>query len=126
MPIPKEVIEAARKNVEEITPAETKARLDRGEVDLIVDVREPDEWQQGHIPGALHVPMALLQEQADPNSAVTNPNLGDKKARIVVQCAKGIRSLVSAHELKKLGYESVWSMAEGIIGWAKEGLPVER
>lgn len=127
MGIPREVLEAARKNVEEITAEEAKARLDRGEVDIILDVREPDEWQRGHIPGAVHIPMGLVQEQADSKSPDADPALtSDPDARIVVHCAQGVRSLLSADALKKMGYSGVVSMSDGIIGWAKQGFPIER
>lgn len=126
MRIPKELLDAARKNVPEITAAEAKQRLDRGEVDLVLDVRELDEWHRGHIPGAVHIPMGLVEDRADPASSSANPELTRAKdARIVVHCAQGVRSLISADSLKKMGYSNVLSMSDGIVGWAKEGLPIE-
>lgn len=127
MPIPRELIDAARKNVSEITAVETKDRFDRGEVDLILDVREADEWRRGHIPGAVHIPMGLVEEQADVGSPNAHAVLtADKNARIVVHCAQGIRSLISADSLKKMGYSKVVSMSDGIVGWARQGFPIER
>lgn len=127
MPIPKERLEAARKNVTEISAAEAKRRLDRGEVDLVLDVRELDEWQRGHIRGAVHIPMGFVEDQADPSSPAANSQLtGDRDAYIVVHCAQGVRSLISADTLKKMGYANVVSMSDGIVGWAKLGLPTER
>lgn len=127
MQIPRELIEAARRNVPEISAAEAKARLDRGEVDVLLDVRELDEWQRGHIAGAVHIPMAFVEERADPHSPEADPNLtAAKEAAIVVHCAQGVRSLLSADALKKMGYSNVVSMSDGIVGWAKQGFPIER
>jgi rhodanese-related sulfurtransferase len=116
----------ARKEVPEITATQAKQRLDSGQVDLILDVREPNEWNKGHIPGAMLAPRGLLEWYADPTSSYAKPELTENQdARIVVHCAAGARSLLAAQTLKKMGYSNVVSMAGGFTDWAARGFPVE-
>lgn len=122
----RQMLEEARANVPEISAPEAKALLDRGGIDLVLDVREPAEWDAGHIPGALHVPRGLLEFQADSASPSANPQLtAAREARVVVHCAAGARSLLAAETLKKMGYSNVSSMAGGFAEWATRGFPVE-
>jgi rhodanese-related sulfurtransferase len=122
----RQMVEEARKNVEEITVEEAKEAWDKGEIGVVVDVREPGEWQRGHIPGALHVPRGLLEFQADPSYPAANPNLVENKdQKIVVHCAKGLRAVLAADTLKKLGYTNVSAMKGGLDDWAAHGWPVE-
>ncbi len=123
---PSEMVEEARKVVPEVTAAETHDARERGEVDLIVDVREPNEWEAGHIPGAIHAPRGLLEWLADESYPNHNPALaGARDRRVVVHCAAGARSLLAAETLKKMGYTDVASMAGGFNDWKAAGLPVE-
>jgi rhodanese-related sulfurtransferase len=116
----------ARKQVPEVSAKETKAGMDEGAVDVVLDVREPEEWKAGHIPGAVQAPRGMLEWLADPGYANHNPQLaGNKDARIVVHCALGGRSLLAAETLKRMGYKNVSSMAGGIVDWKAQGLPVE-
>ncbi len=121
-----QLLEEARKNVPEVTAAETKERLDRGEVDLILDVREPEEWAKGHIPGAVHAVRGMLEWYADPTSPYAKREITSKQdGRIVVHCSLGGRSLLAADMLKRMGYKNVASMAGGFRDWEAKGLPVE-
>jgi len=121
-----QMLAEARKTVPEITASQAKEQLDRGEVDLILDVRESSEWDKGHIPGAMLAPRGLLEWYADPTSPYAKPELTtNRDARIVVHCAAGARSLLAAETLKKMGYSNAVSMVGGFNDWAKQGLPVE-
>lgn len=123
---PSQMLEQARRTVPEITADQAKERLDRGEVDLLLDVREADEWERGHIPGALHAPRGLLEWYADPASPYAKAALtANREARIVVQCASGGRSLLAAETLRKMGYPNVVNMAGGFKEWSARGFPVE-
>lgn len=123
----KQMIEEARKHVPEVTADEAKQKIDRGEVDVILDVREPGEWERSHIPGAVLIPRGLLEFQVDPTSPMAKQELAqDQNQRIVVHCAKGARSLLAAATLKKMGYENVSSMAGGFDDWAAKGHPTEQ
>lgn len=121
-----QMLEEAKKEVPEVTASQAKEKLDSGEVDLILDVREPGEYEKAHIPGAVHVPRGLLEFQADPSAPTANSQLAsDTDKRIVVHCAAGARSLLAAKTLKELGYENVSSMAGGFNDWVAQGLPSE-
>lgn len=121
-----QIVAEARKTIPEITAAQAKEELDQGHVDLILDVREPSEWDKGHIPGALLAPRGMLEWYADPTTPYAKPELTTKQdARIVVQCASGGRSLLAAETLKKMGYSNVSSMIGGFNDWARQDFPVE-
>jgi rhodanese-related sulfurtransferase len=123
----KDMVAAARAAVREISPAAVKDGVDSGEIDLVVDVREPREWQEGHVPGALNIPRGLLELKADPESPVADPALARPEASIVVYCTKApsARSLFAAKTLQEMGFAKVSAMAAGLNGWREAGLPVD-
>jgi sulfur-carrier protein adenylyltransferase/sulfurtransferase len=85
---------------------------------LVLDVREPDEHAQGHLPGAVWIPRGLLElriEQAAP----------DRDRPVIVYCAGGTRSALAAHSLQQLGYQRVRSLAGGFTAWKAAGHPWE-
>jgi adenylyltransferase/sulfurtransferase len=84
----------------------------------VVDVREPAEWEEGHIPGAANIPRGLLEYQAA-------DKLPDKDARIVVHCALGGRGSLSAKSLQEMGYTNIANMDGGVKGWREQGYEVE-
>ena len=121
-----QMLAEARKAVPEITPTQVREQLDRNQVDVILDVREPSEWDKGHIPGAILAPRGMLEWYADPSSPVAKSELtANQDGRIIVQCASGGRSLLAAETLKKMGYTNVVNMAGGFNEWTKQGFPVE-
>ena len=123
---PADLVAAARRTVSEITPEDAKAALDRGDVDLIVDVREPGEWEAGHIPGALHAPRGMIEWYADPAYANHKPELaGARDKTVILHCAAGGRSLLAAQTLQQLGFANVRSMSGGYKEWSEKGLPTE-
>src|SRR5215218_6338569 len=112
-----EVIRKIRSQVEEVDPAEVREHLGNGVV--LVDVRESEEWDAGHIPGAKHVPRGYLESRIE--GAVK-----DRSQEIVLYCASGNRSALAAHTLQQLlGYENVESMTGGITLWKDRGYDVE-
>jgi rhodanese-related sulfurtransferase len=123
------MIEAARGSVTEIPPAQAAAALNSGEVGLIVDVREPEEYRAGHVPDAVNIPRGLLEIRADPASPAPDPALSaNRSAHVLVYCAKGpgARSLLAAQTLASMGYERVECIAGGLAGWTEAGLPTEQ
>ena len=121
-----QIVAEARKNVPEITVTQTREELDQGQASLLLDVREPAEWEKGHIPGALLAPRGMLEWYADPTTPYAKPELTTKRdARIIVACASGGRSMLAAETLKKMGYTNVVSMAGGFNEWSKQDFPVE-
>src|SRR4051794_19220896 len=112
-----EIIRKIRSQVEEVDPAEVRDHLGNGVV--LVDVRESEEWDAGHIPGAKHVPRGYLESRIE--GAVK-----DRDQRVVLYCASGQRSALAADTLKQqLGYENVASMNGGITLWKDRGYDVE-
>src|SRR5215203_2542573 len=112
-----EIIRKIRSQVEEVDPAEVREHLGNGVV--LVDVRESEEWDAGHIPGAKHVPRGYLESRIE--GAVP-----DRSQRIVLYCASGNRTALAAHTLQELlGYENVESMTGGITLWKDRGYDVE-
>jgi len=121
-----QIVAEARKTIPEVTVAQAKAELDQGQAGLLVDVREPAEWDRGHIPGAVFAPRGMLEWYADPTTPYAKPELTTKRdARIIVQCATGGRSMLAAETLKKMGYTNVVNMVGGFNEWTKQGFPVE-
>jgi len=111
-----ELLREARETVPQTTPAAAAERAATGA--LMLDVREPHEWEGGHVPGALFVPLGRLEERI----TLAAP---DKARPVVVYCASGVRSLAGARTLQLLGYQDVASMAGGIEAWRQEGRAVE-
>jgi molybdopterin/thiamine biosynthesis adenylyltransferase/rhodanese-related sulfurtransferase len=111
-----EVIRKIRSQIEEVDPSEVKNR--NGAV--LLDVRESEEWDAGHIPGAKHVPRGYLESRVE--GIVGN----DRSQRVIIYCASGQRSALAANTLKELlGYENVASMNGGITLWKDRGYDVE-
>src|SRR4051794_38322377 len=112
-----EVIRQIKQQVEEVDPAEVSEHLGNGVT--LVDVRESEEWDRGHIPGARHVPRGYLESRIEGAQP-------DRDARIVLYCASGQRSALAAHTLKDLlGYTNVASMTGGITLWKDRGYKLE-
>ncbi len=105
-----------KQRVEEIEPFEAAQEIEGGDV-VLVDTREPHEYQEAHLENGKLVPPGLLADEI----AAAAP---DKSARTILYCRSGNRSYVAAEQLEALGYENVASMAGGILAWQEQGLPV--
>ena len=112
MPTPRDLLNAAKQAVREVEPSEVAARLDHYRT---LDVREPDEYEQGAVPGAVHIPRGTLEFAVE-------SRLTDKHAPIAVYCAGGVRSAFAAKTLQELGYTDVESVIGGFNKWKDEGL----
>lgn len=84
----------------------------------LVDVREIDEWNQAHIPGAIHIPKDLLSEHIE-------VKIPERQRPIYLHCLGGVRSLYAADTLINMGYEQVFSIDGGIAAWADAGYPLK-
>jgi molybdopterin/thiamine biosynthesis adenylyltransferase/rhodanese-related sulfurtransferase len=112
-----EVLRQIKTRIDEIDPAAVREQVGNGAV--IVDVREPEEWGAGHIPGAVHVPKSYLESRIE--GAVP-----DRSGHVVLYCASGNRSAWAARTLiEDLGYEHVESMTGGFTLWKDRGYEVE-
>src|SRR3954470_20784852 len=116
-----EVIRQIRSSVEEVDPSEVHKIVNNGNEAVILDVRETEEWDAGHIPGAKHIPRGYLE------SRVEGVVGSDRSQRVIIYCASGQRSALAANTLKSLlGYEDVASMNGGITLWKDRGYDVEK
>lgn len=121
-----QMVAESRTTITEITIAQAREELDEGQASLLLDVREPAEWEKGHIPGALLAPRGMLEWYADPTTPYAKAELTTKRdARIIVACASGGRSALATETLKSMGYPNVAKMAGGFNEWSKQGFPSE-
>jgi adenylyltransferase/sulfurtransferase len=115
MPTYRDLVAQAKKEIKEATPEEVKERLTKPDAPALVDVREPDETQQGVIPGALVIPRGFLEQRIE-------DKVPDHDAPVVLYCAAGMRSALAAKTLRDLGYSDVTSMSGGFTAWKEKGL----
>ncbi|HMI52178.1 MAG TPA: rhodanese-like domain-containing protein [Candidatus Saccharimonadales bacterium] len=109
------LVQDAKSHVKETNVPNVKRRMDGGEKFLLVDVREDNEWEKGHIPGAVHMGKGVIER--DIEGAVPDPG-----AKIILYCGGGFRSALVADNLQKMGYTNVESMDGGWKGWLEAGL----
>jgi adenylyltransferase/sulfurtransferase len=115
MPTYRELLERTRAEIQEI---DTSGAAALGDSPIFVDVRDREEWDEGHIPGAVHLPRSWLESRA----ATHVPNDGRP---VVVYCASGSRSVFATRTLEELGYEDVRNLAGGFVDWKRNGFPVQ-
>ena len=111
-----DLLKEARATIKEVTPAQVGALQPGGAA--IVDVREASEWEQGHLPDAIHISKSYVEQQIE--NAVP-----DRDTPVILYCAGGVRSLFAAQSLEQLGYTNVASMSGGFQAWKSQGLPWE-
>jgi rhodanese-related sulfurtransferase len=119
-----QMIQEARQRVQNLTVEQVAEELARGSVTL-VDVREQAEWEAGMIPGAIHATRGLLEVAADPTHPAHRKEL-DPHQRVLLYCATGGRSALSADTLQNMGYTNVAHLDGGIKAWAASGRPVSK
>ena len=108
------LVAEAKKNIAEISPQDAAAKLNSGEA-VIVDVRDKDEWDEGHIPGATHMSRGTIE--LDIEEKVPDPN-----TMIICHCGGGGRGALATESLQKMGYKNVRNMAGGFKAWKAAGL----
>jgi len=110
----KQLMEEARKAIPEVAIDEVKNRVERGENWTLLDVREREEYREGHLEGAISLPRGFLEMRVEESVA-------DKSTPVIAYCAGGVRSLIAARTLKEMGYENVVSMSGGYTAWKNAG-----
>ena len=110
----KNILDEARKSIKQIDIDEARRMLEKPGT-VLVDVREADEWRQGHIPNAVAIPRGFLELRVE-------EKIPDHKTPVILQCASGTRSLLAARTLRELGYENVYNMTGGFNAWKDRGL----
>jgi len=109
-----QLVQLAKSQITEISARELKRRLDAGEDLTVVDVRERDEFVQGHLPDAVFIPRGFLELQIEQHQP-------DREQPLVVYCAGGVRSALAARNLKEMGYTNVISLIGGFNDWKNVG-----
>ncbi len=118
MPTYRELLAQLRSEIDEVDATRARELLAATEPPLLVDVRELEEWAEGRIPGAIHVPRGNLESRIE-NAAP------DKSQPILLYCAQGNRTVFAAKTLAELGYENVVSLAGGYTDWKRNGFDTE-
>jgi rhodanese-related sulfurtransferase len=113
------IVEDARRRIREITIDDVKARLDRGETFLLLDVREESEYANDHLPGAIHLGKGVIERDIE-------ERVPELDTPLVLYCGGGYRSALAADNLQKMGYTNVLSMDGGIRGWREKHFPLTR
>ena len=112
------VVEDAKSRIREVTIDQVMEKLRKGEDFELVDVREDNEWDKGHIKSARHLGRGILERDIE-------KAIPDFDREIVLYCGGGFRSALSADMLQKMGYRNVVSMDGGFRGWKEKGGPIE-
>ena len=118
-----EMIMGANAQVGHVAPKDAAEEAAAGTA-VLLDVREAEEWQHGHIEGAIPAPRGLVEFFADPTSPRHKEAL-DPTGRVIVVCASGARATLAALTLNDMGYEDVAVMEGGLKGWMDAGLPID-
>lgn len=106
-------------NIKSMNVQTLKQKLDQNERLILVDCREQGEWNEGHIPQAVFIPLSQIEEKYA-------QVLKNKNDRIVLQCRSGKRSMAAAGFLKEHGYTDLTNLEGGIMDWVSAGLPTTR
>jgi sulfur-carrier protein adenylyltransferase/sulfurtransferase len=110
-----DIMAEARKVIPEVSAQQVNESLkNNGKSPVVLDVRESDEWRQGHLEGAISLPRGFLEIKVE--NAIP-----DKNTPIIAYCAGGVRSLLAAKAMKEMGYQNVTSMAGGYAAWKNGG-----
>jgi len=112
----KQIMEEARRDVPEVSVEDVRQRLTRDGKATVLDVREKEEYREGHLQGAVSLPRGFLEMRVE-------ETVPDKQTPIIAYCAGGTRSLIAARTLKEMGYTNVVSVSGGYTAWKNAGLP---
>jgi len=113
------IVDDAKTRVRETQVDEIKARLDRGDKFVLVDVREESEWAKDHLPGAIHMGKGVIERDVE-------QKVPDMNTPLVLYCGGGFRSALAADNLQKMGYTNVTSIDGGIRDWREKGYPLTK
>lgn len=113
------IVDDAKTRIRETNIGEIKARMDRGEKFLLVDVREESEFVKDHLPGAIHLGKGIIERDIEARVPALDTEL-------VLYCGGGFRSALAADNLQKMGYTNVISMDGGIRDWREKGYPLTK
>ncbi len=112
-----DLVNEAKARIQQISPRDSVELQASDPTTLFIDVREPNEWNLGHVPGAVHIPRGILESNIEAAA--------QRDRRIVLYCASGNRTALAADTLQQMGYRNVASMAGGFRGWVEAGGDVD-
>jgi rhodanese-related sulfurtransferase len=112
-------VDDAKTRVRETNVDAVKARMDRGEKFMLVDVREESEFDKDHLPGAIHLGKGIIERDIEARVPELNTEM-------ILYCGGGFRSALAADNLQKMGYTNVISMDGGIRDWREKGYPLTK
>ena len=112
------IVDDAKKRVRETNVDTVKARIDRGDKVVLIDVREESEYAKDHVPGAIHLGKGVIERDIEARVPELNTEM-------ILYCCGGFRSALAADNLQKMGYTNVISMDGGIRDWREKGYPLE-
>lgn len=112
------LVESILPNIREISVDKVNGSLSKNEF-ILIDVREKEEWDQDHIPHAIHIGKGVIERDIA-------KNVSDKNKPLVLYCGGGYRSALAADNLQKMGYKNIQSMNGGIRLWREKGFPLEK
>jgi rhodanese-related sulfurtransferase len=116
-----DLLEDARSHLARVEPREAHAAMSQGAV--LIDTRSSEDLRRaGSIPGALHIPLSVLEWRVDATSESHDPAVGD--GRIILLCAHGYSSSLAARRLQEIGFDDATDVIGGFQAWAAAGLPV--
>ena len=113
------IVDDAKKRIQETTVDQVKAKLDKGEEFLLIDVREDHEYAKDHLPGAVHLGKGIIERDVE-------ERVPDLTTPMILYCGGGFRSALAADNLQKMGYTQVISMDGGIREWREKGFPLTK
>ena len=111
------LVQDAKTRIREVTVDQVKAKLDRGDKFVLVDVREESEWAKDHLPSAVHLGKGIIERDIE-------QRVPDPGTELVLYCGGGFRSALAVDALQKMGYTNVVSMDGGYSGWRGKGYPL--
>ncbi len=117
-------VDEARLTVPEVGPDRGEEILAAGD-HLVLDVREPEEYASGHLPGAVNIPRGILEVAADHGHPKHDERLWDRRRKILCYCGGGFRSVLAAKTLQEMGFKEAVSMKGGWTEWSGGGRAVE-
>ncbi len=113
------ICEEARKQTKEISVQDVKKALDNKSDFVLIDVREDNEWYEGHLPQAIHLGKGVIERDIEDRIPNADTNL-------ILYCGGGYRSALAAESIKRLGYKNTQSMAGGVRAWKDLNLPLSK
>ncbi len=104
----------AKKHITEMTLEQMQELADKGENFVLIDVREDNEWEKGHLPNAIHIGKGVIERDIE-------KQVPDQDTQLILYCGGGSRSALAAENLKRMGYTKAASLIGGFRGWRDEG-----